>query len=209
MNCNFISVCADLLDILLDENDMGDNCLHLIVRYQRVELAEYALKKLQRLNFTPLLTRKNKQNMTPIDICVSTDSKDLLESLAFEYEHSLYHLSAPARVIIFATTTEREGAVEEVEALMTVLSQFDVQIDFHKDTTSAELLYAIQAAQQADTSALVVFIMSHGYSGHVRAADRMIELSEILSAMCGPLLNGKPKVRAWPKQLVNCRLRDI
>lgn len=180
----------------MEQNVKGDNSLHMMVQHQDVELIEQALKPLLEIDFTPLLQTRNSDQKTPIDLCLTGNEKNRLEELLTGYEKSIYLIKTPPQAIIFTNTTGREGSEGELEDLLTALHKFELKVSFHKDVTSEELLKTIDLVQQEETSALMVFIMSHGRSGCIQMKDRQMKVEEVLASMCSPLLDTKPKVRS-------------
>ena len=147
-----------------------------------------------------MLSAKNFCDLTTLDLARSYEFRQLIDwSRAQE---GFYYLPTPPSVLIMYTTTNREGANKEKEALMQTFPVFNVEVDVRENPNESEMLGAIRDMQRhrPNMSALIVIIMSHGSSGTVCAGDgKDVKIQDILLQMCSPSLEGKPKVDRYYK----------
>ena len=143
-----------------------------------------------------LLSTKNYADKIPQQLAQSFEIASLLEwSVAQE---GFYYLPTPPAVIMMYSTLDRENADAERLQLEAVFPKFKVTMREYKNPTKQLMFDAIRYAQDQDEiSALIVIIMSHGVQGSIEAADGRVRIQDILSTMCSPTLDGKPKVSVF------------
>ena len=143
-----------------------------------------------------LLSTKNYADKIPQQLAQSFEIASLLEwSVAQE---GFYYLPTPPAVIMMYSTLDRENADAERLQLEAVFPKFKVTMQEYKNPTKQLMFDAIRYAQDQDEiSALIVIIMSHGVQGSIEAADGHVRIQDILSTMCSPTLDGKPKVSVF------------
>ena len=174
----------------------GGSVIHLLTHRQDSERLRKLLSALDPTQRQAILSLKDINNKTPLDVAFSYEVRQLLNWSSSQ--EGFYYLPTPPVVLIMYSTEDRQGAEEERMELSKVFPDFNVDVRERKDLRKQQMLDEIRMAQmKEDVSALIVIIMSHGVHGAVCASDGDVRIQDILRQMCAPFLEGKPKV--WIK----------
>lgn len=110
-----------------------------------------------------------------------------------------YYMLHPPAVIIFCSTHNRDGALDELKALTDAFPTFRVSPIVRQDPTEMDIHNTIREAQNIpDLSGLIVISMSHGQAGVIEAADGSVYIQDVLYTICSPVIGSIPKVSHLP-----------
>ena len=174
----------------------GGSVIHLLTHRRDSERLRKLLSALDPTQRQAILSLKDINNKTPLDVAFSYEVRQLLNWSSSQ--EGFYYLPTPPVVLIMYSTKDRQGAEEERMELSKVFPDFNVDVRERRDLPKQQMLDEIRMAQMKDDiSALIVIIMSHGVHGAVCASDGDVRIQDFLRHMCAPFLEGKPKV--WIK----------
>ena len=174
----------------------GGSVIHLLTHRRDSERLRKLLSALDPTQRQAILSLKDINNKTPLDVAFSYEVRQLLNWSSSQ--EGFYYLPTPPVVLIMYSTEDRQGAEEERMELSKVFPDFNVDVRERRDLRKQQMLDEIRMAQMKDDiSALIVIIMSHGVHGAVCASDGDVRIQDFLRHMCAPFLEGKPKV--WIK----------
>ena len=171
----------------------GNTFLHLTSKLDHYESTRRFLSKLSENDRIKALSCRNNNGKTPHGVAKSQRLKSMLSWA--KKQKGYYYLPTAPEVLIMYSTIDREEAEEESNPLEQVLSGFRLQPTVKRDLTADEMLSEIRnTIVNKDISGLIVVVMGHGVKGAICAKDKNLRYQDILSQMCHPDLEGKPKV---------------
>mgnify|MGYP001794045346 CR=1 FL=1 len=97
-------------------------------------------------------------------------------------------------------TIDRPGGIEEKDSIRdAALSDLDIEPTMVGNPTTAQVFDsigdAIIGAGGPEASGIIVIVMSHGDAGCFQTADGDVQIQDVVTHMCHPDLDGKPKVK--------------
>ena len=172
----------------------GNSLLHIAARLNHHDLAQVILlKESDSRRVNQALLETNRNHKTPIDLATDAKLRTLLnwarEQVGF------YPLLLPPKALMFYTTQNRAGHEKELESVVMALSRLSIETRVVKDPTEKDIFSDIRRNQTNGAKfAQIVIVMSHGDRGHVKAADKLVQIRDILLQMNAKPFYDQPKV---------------
>ena len=172
----------------------GNSLLHIAARLNHHDLAQVILhKESDSMRVNQALLETNRNHKTPSDLATDTKLKALLDWAREQVD--FYRLLLLPKALIFYTTQNRAGYEKELESIVTALSRLSIEARVVKDPTEKDIFSDIRRNQTGgEKFAQIVIVMSHGDRGHVKAADKLVQIRDILLQMNAKPFTGQPKV---------------
>ena len=139
----------------------------------------------------------------PTRQCLICEGLQFVHWASHNPSHYILHRK-PVVLIFYMLEGREDGGMEEFMSLRTALENLPVEVRVAQDFTEQEIHEHVREVQTEHTSALFVFIMSHGARGQIIThGGARANIQDIINTMESPTLSGVPKVSSYSAAYVH------